>query len=200
MFVLRNSQKTQITVQATTLMTFVLQTPLLNLVPVEKADLKDIHELHLLPETNAFNTLGIPKDLAQTQDILGNWINRPKNKEAPGYIFSLRQKPNNEFIGLIAINTMDKNKNQAEVWYKIHPKFWNKGYATSGLQAIIEFGFDTLKLESVLAGCAVDNTASIRVLEKAGMIRETITRKSMLLNTGWSDRLEYIISVDETKS
>ena len=176
----------------------ILETPLLNLVPIEKADLMDIHELHLLPETNAFNTLGIPKDIAQTEEILGNWINRPRNKLAPGYIFSLRLKQTNEFVGLIAINKMDKNKKQAEVWYKIHPEFWNRGYATSSLQAIIRFGFNTLKLQSILAGCAVENTASIRVLEKVGMIREGITRKSMLLNTGWSDRLEYIISVEET--
>lgn len=180
-------------------MNFILQTPHLNLVPVEKTDLMDIHKLHLLPETNAFNTLGIPEDIARTEEILGNWINRPKNQEAPGYIYALRLKHTNEFVGLIAINTMDKNRKQAEVWYKIHPKFWNRGYATSSLQAIIKFGFNTLKLQSILAGCAVENTASIKVLEKAGMICEGITRKSMLLNTGWSDRLEYIISVDAAK-
>ena len=53
-------------------MHFIIHTPLLNLVPVEKADLLDVHKLHLLPETNAFNTLGIPKNLAQTKAILAN--------------------------------------------------------------------------------------------------------------------------------
>ena len=133
-------------------MNSIIQTTHLNLVPVEKADLMDIHELHLLPETNAFNTLGIPEDVARTKEILGNWINRPRNNEAPGYIFALKLKHNNEFIGLIAINTMDKSRKQAEVWYKIHPDFWNKGYATSSLKAIIQFGFNTLKLQSILAG------------------------------------------------
>lgn len=178
-------------------MNSILQTPFVNLVPVEKTDLLEIHKLHLLPETNAFNTLGIPKDLARTEVVLRNWINRPKNKDAPGYIFALRLNNSNQFVGLIAINTMDKNKSQAEVWYKIYPKFWNKGYATSSLQAIIHFGFNSLKLESILAGCAVENTASVRVLEKVGMTRVGITRKSMLLNTGWTDRLEYIISSEE---
>ena len=38
---------------------------------------------------------------------------------------------------------------------------------------MVDFGFSTLGLESVWAGCDVENTASIRVLEKLGMSRES---------------------------
>jgi|SRR5690554_4916282 len=178
-------------------MHFIIHTPLLNLVPVEKADLLDVHKLHLLPETNAFNTLGIPKNLAQTKAILANWISRPGNQEAPGYVYTVRQCDTNNFVGLMAINILDQNKNRAEVWYKILPEYWNQGYATNSLEALVRFGFNSLNLENITAGCAIENLASIRVLEKVGMTRVGLMRKSMLLNSGWSDRLEYNISIED---
>jgi RimJ/RimL family protein N-acetyltransferase len=39
---------------------------------------------------------------------------------------------------------------------------------------IFDFCFNTLKLRIVLAGCAIENIGSFKVLEKAGMIREDI--------------------------
>ena len=65
-----------------------------------------------------------------------------------------------------------KKYKNAEVWYKIHPDFWRQGYATESLRAVIEYGFETLKLHRIEAGCAVNNLGSITVLEKAGMTRE----------------------------
>ncbi len=86
------------------------------------------------------------------------------------------------------------------MWYKIHPVYWNKGYATETLIAVINFGFDHLKLHRIQAGCAVDNTGSIKVLEKAGMTREGRGRKILPLVTGWSDNYEYsILESDKRK-
>ena len=97
----------------------------------------------------------------------------------------------------MAINILDQNKNRAEVWYKILPEYWNQGYATNSLEALVRFGFNSLNLENITAGCAIENLASIRVLEKVGMTRVGLMRKSMLLNSGWSDRLEYNISIED---
>jgi ribosomal-protein-alanine N-acetyltransferase len=58
---------------------------------------------------------------------------------------------------------------------------------------MINFGFETLQLHRIGAGCAVKNSGSIRVLEKAGMIREGRCRKVVPLKTGWSDNFEYAI-------
>jgi len=79
------------------------------------------------------------------------------------------------------------------VWYKIHPDFWNKGFATEGLKAVIDFGFETLKLHRIEAGCAVDNIGSLKVLEKAGMLQEGRGRKLLPLKQGWSDNFKYAI-------
>jgi RimJ/RimL family protein N-acetyltransferase len=50
----------------------------------------------------------------------------------------------------------------AEVWFKLSPEIWGKGYGTEALERIIKFGFEDLKLHRVEAGCAVDNIALIK--------------------------------------
>jgi ribosomal-protein-alanine N-acetyltransferase len=90
-----------------------------------------------------------------------------------------------------------KYKNR-KIWYKLHSIFWNNGYATESLKAVINFGFETLNLHRIEAGCAVDNISSIKVLEKSGMIREGRGRQILPLKTGWSDNFEYsILETDE---
>ncbi|HMB61757.1 MAG TPA: GNAT family protein, partial [Eudoraea sp.] len=70
---------------------------------------------------------------------------------------------------------------------------WGKGYATEAVRAVLKFGFRVLKLHRMEAGCAVDNIASIRVLEKVGMQMEGQRRKVLPLQQGWSDNYEFAI-------
>ncbi len=87
----------------------------------------------------------------------------------------------------------NKKFNSAEVWFKLNPRYWGKGYATEALTVLINFGFNNLKLHRIGAGCAVDNKASARVLEKVGMQHEGRHRKILPLKSGWSDNFEYAI-------
>ena len=47
---------------------------------------------------------------------------------------------------MFGIKIGNKKYNRAEIWYKIHSDFWNKGYATEVVNSIIIFCFDELKL------------------------------------------------------
>ena len=85
----------------------------------------------------------------------------------------------------------------AEVWFKIHPDYWSKGFGTEALNAIIDFGFKELNLHRIEAGCAVENTGSVKLLEKVGMTREGGKRKALPLKTGWADNYEYAILQSE---
>ena len=160
---------------------------------IETSDLESIHQLHSLPETDEFNTLGIPKNINETKSIIEPWILENQSIEIKNYTFAIEQKKDNQFIGLFGFKLSDKKYNKGEVWYKIHSDHWKKGYGTEALNRILDFGFDTLKLHRIQAGCAIDNIASIKVLEKAGMTREGRGRKILPLKSGWSDNFEYSI-------
>ena len=65
---------------------------------------------------------------------------------------------------------------------------------------MIDYGFDKLNLHRIQAGCAVENTGSIKVLEKVGMKREGRGRQILPLKSGWSDNFEYsILETDKRK-
>ena len=168
---------------------------------IELSDLNSIHELHSLPETDEYNALGIPKNIEETKSIIKPWIQENLLSEIKNYTFAIEQKETGKFIGLFGLKLGSEKYKRAEVWYKIHFDFWNKGYATETLKSMINFGFNTLKLHRIQAGCAVGNIGSICVLEKSGMIKEGRGRQILPLKSGWSDNFEYsILETDERKN
>lgn len=178
--------------------TFYLCTERLSLRPVSPEDVDYIHELHSLEETDRFNTLGIPKDKEETRLICENWIAENAKEKNSRFIFAIELRDSRQFMGLTGINLGKEKYRNAEVWFKFHHHFWNNGYATETLKQLIAFGFDTLNLHRIEAGCATENTGSVKVMEKAGMIREAHTRQLLPLASGWADNYGYaILSTDK---
>lgn len=164
----------------------------LTLKELDLNDLNKIHELHSLPETDEFNTMGIPADISVTERLLADWLGIQELEPRMKYVFKI-EDPVNNFIGLIGLNMGKPNYRTGEVWYKLHKDFWNNGYGTEALNRLLEFCFTDLKLHRIEAGCAVGNKGSIRVLEKAGMMREGHTRKKLPIRGEWVDNYFYAI-------
>lgn len=162
-------------------------------------DVYDIHQLHLLPETDQFNTLGIPESMSVTSELVKKWLDEQNLDPQPSIVFCIQLKVTKQFVGLIGINLGKSNFRNAEVWYKIHVDHWNKGYTTEAIQEILRFGFKDLKLHRIEAGCATKNIRSIRVLEKAGMIREGTKRKNLPIRGKRYDSYIYAILKGEFK-
>ena len=168
---------------------------------IELADLNSIHELHSLSETDEYNALGIPKNIEETKAIITPWIEENQLAKIKNYTFAIELVETGEFIGLFGLKLGNEKYKKADVWYKIHSDFWNKGFATELLKSVINFSFNTLGLHRIQAGCAVKNIGSIKVLEKSGMIREGRGRQILPLKSGWSDNFEYsILETDERKN
>jgi RimJ/RimL family protein N-acetyltransferase len=59
-----------------------------------------------------------------------------------------------------------------ELGYRIHHRFWGKGYGTEAALEAIKDGFGRLQLSEIVACTAAINKRSIRVMEKVKMQRE----------------------------
>lgn len=173
------------------IMEIQLPTARLKLTLADQQDLTEIHALHSLAETDRYNTLGIPENISQTSEILQGWIKRAAANPCAEYTFTIRERHTSSFVGLIALKCGNPKFRIGEVWYKLHVDHWRKGYATEALAKILDYGFNSLKLHRIEAGCAIANTGSIRVLEKAGMVKEGQKRKVLPLKDGWSDNYEF---------
>lgn len=178
--------------------------PILNLVAnrlqlrlAVSSDMEAIHDLLAKPETDRFNALGIPENLEATKTLMLAQIEENKQENPANYTFIIEELNSNAFIGLLGFKLGSPKYKTAEIWYKLNHEYWNKGFATEAVIRIIEFGFSNLKLHRISAGCATANVGSYKVLEKAGMLREGLSRQLIPLKTGWSDCYEYAILTDD---
>jgi len=160
-------------------------------------DLDDIHHLHSLPETDCYNTLGIPENKTVTEAIVQQWLHQQQAEPERHFTWRIADKATQQFIGLIALHLGEERFKLGEVWYKLLPSFWGQGLATEALKAILKFSFEELLLHRIEAGCATENLASARVLEKVGMRREGSQRKVLPIRGQWVDNYEYAILEDE---
>lgn len=155
-------------------------------------DVSYVHNLLIQPESTAFNPGLAPENELATLALLEGWQQEVNLEPRLSYTFYI-ETIEKQFVGIISIGIIKIKYKNAEVWYKLHPNVWSKGYATEALNAIIKFGFETLNLHRIEAGCATGNVASYKVMEKAGMQREAHRRKLLPLKSGWSDNYEYAI-------
>jgi RimJ/RimL family protein N-acetyltransferase len=73
-----------------------------------------------------------------------------------------------ETIGAAGLQQLEGGP-EIEVGYRFLKKYWGHGYATESARASIDFGFDELALELIVAVALESNVASRRVLEKCGL-------------------------------
>jgi RimJ/RimL family protein N-acetyltransferase len=70
-----------------------------------------------------------------------------------------------ELIGMCGV---ELREGAAEIGYWLGVPYWNHGYATEAVRAMIDHAFGELEHEALQAGARVSNPASRRVLEKCG--------------------------------
>lgn len=83
------------------------------------------------------------------------------------------EKESNRFIGWAGLKLVKEVTNHQvnyyDLGYRFIKKYWGKGYATEAAIASLDYGFNTLKAGNIFAMTDVNNLASVRVLEKAGL-------------------------------
>jgi RimJ/RimL family protein N-acetyltransferase len=100
-------------------------------------------------------------------------------------------------VGAVGLERADPEAEVAECGYWIGVHYWNKGFATEALRALLTFAFQRQRLHRVEAAHFAENTASGRVLQKLGMLREGIRRQAFQKNGQWLDLVQYALLADE---
>lgn len=144
----------------------VIKTDQFILRPFKLADLRDL-VANINNEKISRYTLHIPYPYTEKDGIifLRKQLAEQKSKNRKNWDFAI--VINGAVSGGISLK-VEKN-HQAELGYWLAEKEWGKGIMTEASQKIIEFGFNNLKLKKIHAYTFLANTASQRVLEKAGL-------------------------------
>nr|WP_285841911.1 GNAT family N-acetyltransferase [Sutcliffiella horikoshii] len=90
--------------------------------------------------------------------------------------WTVKLKSSGELIGEIDLYDFEEATGNCEVSYSLGFRWWNQGYGTEALRAVIDFGFRHMNLHKIAAAHNTDNPASGRIMSKAGMVQEGIVR------------------------
>jgi len=114
-----------------------------------------------------------------------------------GKVFGIYSQGNFVGVGSI-IPQRDVYRLNAEIGYWIGEGYWGRGYATNAVKLLAKYAFKELKLLRVYAYVFGFNTASMRVLEKAGFEREAIIKSSIIKEGKVHDEHLYSIRKEES--
>ena len=108
-----------------------------------------------------------------------NWLKYLQNiyKDNDVYHWGLELKSNKKIIGEIYQVRHFNEYKRFDVAYSINKNYWNNGYATEALSSIIKYLIKTVGYNRIEANHYIDNPASGKVMEKAGMKKEGTLRQ-----------------------
>jgi RimJ/RimL family protein N-acetyltransferase len=172
-----------------------LETERLFLTELEAGDIPQIVEYAANKSISEY-TLNLPHPYSEKDAVY--WINLSNQglKNRTNYIFAIRLKSSNEFIGGIGL-TVEQKFFRAEIGYWIAEPFWNKGYATEATKSIIEFGFNRLELNKLTSSHLEKNPASGKVMVKCGMTKEGELKEHVCKNTVFHTLILYGLTKSE---
>jgi len=167
-----------------------LETDRLILRPFRAEDAAAVQRLAGDPEI-ASTTLNIPHPYED--GMAEDWIGTHEPGWADGTmaVFAMTS-PEDGLVGAIGLSIKAAHR-RAELGYWVGVPFWNRGYATEAVRAVLQFAFETLQLNRVHASYFKRNPASGRVMTKAGMREEGIRRQHFFKDGRFEDVTEYAI-------
>lgn len=150
-------------------MTVFLETKRLILKKQELSDFDDLLALRSDPDVMKYIGDGSVHTEEQVKRFLSMAIPY-QEKHGIGFCM-VYAKDSGHFIGqagLFHIGYSDAQP-EIEIAYRLHKQFWGKGYATELAKALIQWGFQHLSVDKLIAAADPENIGSQKVLKKAGL-------------------------------
>jgi len=171
----------------------VIRTARLRLRPFELSDAPAVERLASEWEV-ARTTLTIPHPYPSGE--AEDWIRTVQACLEAERLYTFAITRSEELVGAISLDRNRRHK-KGELGYWVGLPYWGRGYATEAAEAVISFGFLTLRLNRIFGCCLAHNKASARVMEKAGMRYEGTLRQDIFSRGQYEDVAYYGILLSE---
>ena len=121
-------------------------------------------------------------DLEGFKEITRELLTEQENHDA--YMHLIRD-PQGVMVGRINLSVLGSDRKTAELGYRIGENYTNLGYASEAVNLVLDKAFHTYGLNRIIAGTAMDNLASKRVLLKNGFTFIRIIENDLQMNNEW---------------
>jgi RimJ/RimL family protein N-acetyltransferase len=176
-----------------------LRTPRMLLREFRTDDVDALVELDSDPEVMFYINGGRPTPRAEIEnEFLPHWL--AWYRQGTGYGMWAAEDAEGTFLGWFHLRPgADDDPDEPELGYRLRRAVWGRGLASEGARALVDEAFGELGAGRVRAETMVVNTASRRVMEKAGL------RHVRTFFADWPDKIpgdelgdvEYAITRDE---
>lgn len=123
-------------------------------------------------EVTRYLTWRPQKSVVSVQTFLGELLAlREQGAVLPWVV---ERRADGRLLGVIDLRLQGS---RAEIGYALARDAWGQGFASEAARALVDWALGQPGIYRVWAVCDVDNPASARVMEKAGMVREGLLRR-----------------------
>ena len=145
-----------------------ITTARVKLRPLQHTDLLDFHAYASIPGVGELAGWPYHKDLEQSRQVLDQYINE-------GKYFAIYHLADRRVIGQVALGKAWINRHPKyqdlkakNISYALSPSYWGRGLVPEVVEALIDYGFNTLGIQAFGVEHFVHNVQSQRVIEKLG--------------------------------
>jgi len=171
----------------------VLHTDRLLLRPVTLHDAEAVYSYASDPRVTRFMIWETHRSVEDARAFLREVL---RAYEEGGLSWGIVHRADDRFVGTCGLEVVREHA-RAELGYVLHRGYWGRGLMPEAVRAVIRHGFEREGMERIQARCAVENAASARVMEKAGMSYEGTLRRYERIGGALRDMKFYAILREE---
>ena len=170
--------------------TKTIETKRLILRKLEISDLEQVYNNWCSdPKVSKYVTWDMHENIEQTKEYIKFKLGLYEKDYRFDWVVVIKET--NEVIGEIDSVKQSLNYNLVELGYCYGSKYWNNGYATEALSAVIKYLKEVALVEKVTACHISTNPASGRVMQKAGMNYDA-TLKEYVVDKNTKERADLV--------
>ena len=168
-----------------------LKTKRLVLRQIIPEDAQAIFEMRANGRVNQFIPRPTMTDLENAKLLVEKTNEAYTNKQGIGFAGVLRD--NQKIIGTCGFTNIESYNLHAEIGGEMATEYWGKHIAQEAVEAILNFGLNTLNLQTIEAKVSPNNRGAIYVLEQFGFVKEAHFKNRIYRNNVFEDMAIYTL-------
>jgi len=81
---------------------------------------------------------------------------------------SIKLKENKEFVGIIELYGINNSSGKAKIGFWLGKNYRKKGYASEATKALLNYSFNSLKINKIIGKALINNESSKNLMKKLG--------------------------------
>jgi RimJ/RimL family protein N-acetyltransferase len=169
--------------------------PTLSLRELSTGDADAVHAIYGDPKVTQHLSFE-PRDPEQVAEIVQRAISAAASEPRTEYALAV-VSPAGALIGFTRLALDPHQQRAATFGLALRCDQWGKGLGTETVRAVMELGFGVLDLHRLWAARGPANSASHRILTRAGMKQEGLIRGHVYVRGAWRDSITYGVLREE---